>query len=744
MLPLLSWAVLSGCNSSSAVLTVVPNVDVDWWPGEAPLISGGEIALGMTSTVDVAPVPEGAEVHLYASTLGEGRGPCDWPTGMCAEILEPQLVATQVSDERGQVRFSLQGSDFEPGAIAWQALVLHPELDGVAARTEALARHVALPPEQAATTFVEARRDEIGLVQTVTSGNTHTGGVAFVDLNGDHWPDLYVSNGAGFDNYLYRNDGDGTFTDMSEAVRKPEGNIECAGVKVADIDNDGDLDLIVPVDNPTVMISSVAQRYDGGPNLLFVNEGGLTFRADPVGEAERAGITDPLGRRTSSASVADYDLDGCIDLYLTNWAMAALPAGDNVDRLLHGDCDGTFTDVTDEMGVDGKGRDGLVGFWWDADHDRYPELYVGNNSDRDDKPDFDPDDVFYKNEGGTLVEWTDNPNPIGGDAFAAMGVDIADIDADGEWDLYITDVWKLPPSPKGNVLYRGQPGGVLSANACWEAGLCFGYSSWPINFEDFDHDGWIDLWVGSTNRDKPDLLFINDADGSGRFVAHRQHGWTGHVARGGTTADYDGDGDMDIFLFVDGGVPSTLFVNQLLDADDPPDDQHWIELKLVATRSNRAAIGAVARLEADGVPLMRRVTGGDSTHSHRMLTLHFGLGADDHVERVEITWPRTGAVQVVEDLQADRFWLIDEDAGKVEHAFVGAIATYDASAEELTVRTASNYGGRARIEALGLGPLIYDAATVSYGATFDGVTKPPTDVHLSPDLGDTLLVPVNR
>ncbi|MBX2798675.1 MAG: CRTAC1 family protein [Myxococcales bacterium] len=744
MLAFMLMGLVVSCKPT-AELVPWASVDVRWWPHEPPLIKGGEVALNTPSVLDVAPVPEGSEVHLYVSRVGEGDGPCTLPAGLCANIVEPELFATTTAPSQGQVRFQIDGSRFpEAGAIAWQALVLDPELEGVGALTEAIARHVAVPPDQAATNFVEVQRGKIGLENTITSGNTHTGGVAFVDLNNDYWPDLYISNGATFANYLYRNNGDGTFTDFSDAVRKPNGKIECAGVKAADIDNDGDLDLIVPVDNAKTMVSSVAQDYAGGPNLLFVNEGDFTFRGDPEMEAELAGITDPDGRRTSSASVADYDLDGCIDLYLTNWAMAALPAGDNFDRLLHGNCDGTFTDVTAETGVDGKGRDGLVGFWWDADHDRYPELYVGNNSDLDIEPDFEPDDVFYKNDAGTLVEWDDNPHDIGHDAWAAMGVDVGDLDADGEWDMYITDVWMLPPVPHGNALYMGLPGKELTANACRDYGVCFGHNSWPTNFEDFDNDGWIDLWVGSSLRDTPEMLYINAADGSGKLVAHRQQGWTGHVSRAGTTADYDGDGDMDIFLFVEGARPSKLFANTRMDPDHRNEtDRHWIEIKLLGgSRSNRAAIGAVARLTAGGVPLMRRVTGGDSAHSHRMLTLHFGLGATDHVDEIEITWPNTEQVQVVRDLAADRFWLVDEELGKIEHTFVDPVATYDAGRGELTVRTASNYGGRARLEVTGLGPLSYDAGDVRYAATFD-LEAAPTEVEIVSDLGEPLLIAVD-
>ncbi len=734
---------LAACRAPTPFDVVVPGApDVDWWPHPQPTIEGGEVALGEPSGVLVEGAPVGAEILLYVGRGGEGPGPCTLPLEQCLDLRPPvELFAEVAANDNGTGRFPIEAEDFaEPGPLAWQAIVLDPDLEGVFTMTEVIVRHVGHSAEDSRATF-EHVSGRAGLKGLFTSGNTHTGGVAFVDLNGDHWPDVYVSNGEGFRNYLFRNNGDGTFSRVEDAVRKPSPKLECAGVKAADIDNDGDLDLIVPVDNADVMVSFVPQSAEGGPNLLYVNEGGLSFAPHPDDRAAEAGLRDPRGARTSSAAVADYDLDGCIDVYLTHWAMAAPPGGDNPDRLLRGHCDGTFEDVTATLGVDGRGRDGLVGFWWDHDFDRYPELYVGNNSDHDDGPAHDPRDVFYRNRGGTFEEWTDDP--IGYDAWAAMGADVGDVDADGDWDLYVTDVFKLPPAPRGNVLYLGTEDGGLTDNRCHEAGICFGYNSWPTNFEDFDNDGWIDLWVGSSLPRQPNLVFLNRADGTGRFVVHRQEGFLGQHARAGTTADYDGDGDIDIFLF-DEGADSSLWANQRIagPAGPTPPDRHWIALKLVGVQSNRAAIGAVVRTEVDGVRMMRRVTGGDSAHSHRQLILHFGLGHAEHLSRIEIDWPRppsVSPVQVVEDLAADRLWIIEEGVGARAHAFEGPRATWHDGA--LEVETRSNHGGRPTIEVEGLGALAYDAGRIRYSASFP-VAEPPSRVRLQTDYGAPIDVSV--
>ncbi len=740
--PALLLVFAPGCRPPTPFGVYLDGADIDWWPHDEPLIDGGEVALGFDSVVRVDTLP-GAPVQLYVSRGGEGPGPCTLPGGICPQIREPlELFASATTNDEGTARFPIAGDAFdEVGPIAWQALVADPDLEGVVALTEVLVRHVGYGGDDVKVKLEEVTR-RAGLDRTMTSGNTHTGGVAFVDLNNDHWPDLYISNGEGFFNYLYRNNGDGTFTFLEDGVPKPYGTIECAGVKAADLENDGDIDLIVPVDNPEVMISFVPQPAEGGPNLLYLNRGDGTFEPDPIEQARDAGLADPRQVRNSSAAVADYDLDGCIDVYLTHWAMAAEPGGTNFDRLLKGRCDGTFEDVTQELGVDGKGRDGLVGFWWDHDFDRYPELYVGNNSDKDDGPVLDPSDVFYRNRGGTFEEWTEDP--IGYDAWAAMGVDVGDIDADGDWDMYITDVWMLPPEPKGNALYLGTGDGRFTENRCHEAGLCFGYNSWPTNFEDFDNDGWVDVWVGSSLPRKPDMLFLNRADGTGRFVTHRQEGFLGHIARAGTTADYDGDGDMDIFLF-DEGSASSLWNNRYINGDDPDlTGKHWVALKLVGVQSNRAAIGALVRTEVGGVKMMRRVTGGDSAHSHRDLTLHFGLGDAEELDQIEILWPQPpdrSPPEIVTGLTADRLWIIDEGSGIRPHAFVDPQATWEDGV--LTVRTASNYGGRPDIEVVGHGPLAYRADEVRYEATFDELAVAPSEVVLRTPYGPDRAVPVD-
>lgn len=703
-----------------------------------PLISGGEVVFTLGGQLLVSAAPPGATVELYRGTR-QGPGPChfdvDPPAGPCFGMTDPTYIATGTADANGEAPFVLDTDYDEPQAIVWQAKVIDPVDSRLVAFTDAIARHVSVHPNFSPVTFVKSTR-QAGLLDTFTVGNTHTGGVAFVDVNNDYLPDIYILSGMGVRNRLYVNQGAGMFVEESDRMQKPGSTIECAGVTFADIENDGDLDVMIPVDNPATMVTSEPQPNEGGPNLLFVNDGTGWFTE----QAAAAGVLDPRGWRNSNASFQDYDRDGCIDLYLLQWAMAAPPGENNVDVLLRGDCDGTFTDVSEQFGLDPHGRDGLGMLWWDADFDLYPELYVANNSDRDEPPVFDPLHDYWKNLGGaSFADWTHHADPTtGADGWAGMGMDVGDIEGDGDWDLYITDVWQLPPVPKGNVLYLGEPDGSLGANACQEKGLCFGYNSWPANFMDFDNDGWVDLWVGASLPSDPDMLYINRADGSGMFYPTRVEGWSGYIGRGGTAADYDADGDVDVFLWVEGN-DSSLWENTL------QSDHHWLELRLLGTRSNRAAIGARIEVRNAGSPtLLRKVSGGDSAHSQTDLTVHVGLGDHAVAEHVDVFWP-SGEVQRFTDVATDRFWLVDEDAGLVDEVLTDATAVWDAAESTLTVGVRSSYVGRSRIRVDGIGDLAYLVADrpedASYLATFAAETRPDEVLVVSTN-GATATVPV--
>ena len=564
-------------------------------------------------------------------------------------------------------------------------------------------------------------------------GNSHTGGLVWVDYDGDLWPDLFVSNGGGVQHYLFRNLGDGTFQDVSSLIPKPDILLEDAGAKYADVDNDGDEDIFVPVDNPAPVVpAQPVNPPDGGPNLFYRNQGDGTF----VEEALTAGLVHPLGRRTISAGFADWDRDGFVDLFQGSWTMYGLPLGvhDDYDRLYRNDGSGVFVDETAPYSMDGYGYDVLTSIWMDIDNDRWPDLYVGHTAHVDLPPLFVTQDIFYRNNGGTAFndEFAANPRGLGDDAYAPMGMDIADIDNDGDWDLYFTDTYNSPPDPLGNVLYLGDGQGGFEENSADVAGVTAA-DSWPCGFADFDLDGWTDLWVGTTSPSVPEFIYANRGDGT--FTTVDNSGVFGNTAKGGALADFDGDGDMDIAIW-ENGPTVRLYRNDSLRAGN------YLQIKLYGTSSNRGAIGAVVKVTADGMTQMRRVSGGDSAHSQSEAILHFGVGSATAVQ-VDVEWP-SGEDQSFGGVGVNDLILVDEDGGILAPAVEDAGSSYDPSTGLVSVRVRSNYRARTTLVAKGplipkaLGSLRYDPDTGLHVGDFEGPQAAPrTDLAIADERGAT-------
>jgi len=566
----------------------------------------------------------------------------------------------------------------------------------------------------------------IGLTSTFTKGNTHTGGGCWIDYNGDLWPDLFLTNGSGLEHFLYRNDGDGTFTDVSALVPKPDPMLEDAGAVFGDVDNDGDEDLLVAVDNPFLSLD-LFNPIEGGPNLLYLNDGDGGFVEAGVG----SGFDDPLGRRNNHLGLADFDRDGVLDVFVGHWQLNSPDGIVNHDRLLRGDGDGTFTDVSDERRVDAYGRDTLVSLWFDANLDDWPDLYVGAVGGGVPEP--DNNDVYYQNETGDapFCDRTGDPHVIGDDAKAAMGMDVGDIDADGDWDFYVTDVIGMGAEPFGNVLYLGNGDGTFADNTCDVAGVC-AFNSWPCNFVDLDLDGWTDLWVGTGDDAVADFVYRNEGDGT--FTDVTPASMIGNAARGGALADYDGDGDVDLFVQNHDG-DSVVYRN------DTASTRHWLALRLVGTVSNRSAIGALVHLEAGGLEQMRRVSGGDSAHSQSELAVHFGLGLST-VADVRVHWP-SGQQDLFTGVAADRFYLLDEDLGIVPETIEQSEAVHDAAAQTLTVNVRTSYAGRSTLSVTGYGSLAYDVEKLGHARVFGGVVESPGTVDLVSAFGGSWTLTVD-
>ena len=422
-------------------------------------------------------------------------------------------------------------------------------------------------------------------------------GVAWGDYDGDGDLDIYLANNDS-DNRMFRNDGGGAFTDVTTVILGDAG----AGTAVAsaDYDNDGDLDIYLV--------------NEDGRNQLFVNDGTGVF-TDGAGAGPLADAGAGYG-----ASWADFDSDGCVDLYIVN---------DGPNKLLrnNGPPTWTFTDVT--LPPLDDARRGRTAAWADYDNDGDQDLYLTRAvySSR-----------LFRNEGAGV--FTDATVPALADSGITMGAAWGDYDNDGDLDLYLTKMWNT------NRLIRNDGGGAFSDAT--SPLLADADDGMAVAWVDTDNNGHLDLHV--VNYYDPDKLFQNDgggafADASDPPLNDDGSGW------GGAWADYDGDGDCDVY--VANGGSNALYENQIGELS------HWLVVELEGTASNRSAIGARVRVVAGGLAQIREITSGSGNFSQNSLPAEFGLGDAAVVDTLEIRWP-LGLVERATDVAADQFLQVTE------------------------------------------------------------------------------------
>jgi len=499
-----------------------------------------------------------------------------------------------------------------------------------------------------------------------------SGGVAWIDFDRDGWMDLYLVNGGRWEelvqgkrtvsNALYRNNGDGTFTDVTD--KAGVGNRHWGmGVAAGDYDNDGWVDLFV---------------CNYGPNTLYRNNGDGTFRDVTA----TAGVGD--GRWGVSASFGDYDADGRLDLYVTNTVQFDTKNPDPMechyrgitvqcgplgmvgdsDILYRNNGDGTFRDVSEKAGVSEVTPSyGLGAIWSDYDNDGDIDLYVANDQMAN---------FLFRNQGDGTFEET---GLFAGAAFSddgtaqgSMGVDFGDYDRDGLLDIYITHF-----SDDYNTLFRNLGQGRFR-DMTRGAGLTF--SSWPMvgwgtGFVDLDHDGWEDIFAANghvfpqvdgykigTSFHQRSQVFRNLGQGKFQEVSAGLDQLKSWSSRGVAFADYDNDGDIDVAVNNLDGVP------WLLNNQRGSEAGHWLLLSLEGTRTNRSAIGARVTLETAEGKQMREVRGGSSYESTHDFRVHFGLGRLETVKKLTVRWT-DGTTQSFENLAVNRIYRLKE-GGELE------------------------------------------------------------------------------
>jgi enediyne biosynthesis protein E4 len=499
-------------------------------------------------------------------------------------------------------------------------------------------------------------------------------GVAIFDYDNDGWPDIFLVNGTRLEakfsgaapsNRLYRNNHDGTFSDVTAKA----GLIATGwgqGVCVGDYDNDGWEDLYITY-------------Y--GRNRLYHNRGGVFTEV-----AERAGVAGSGKAWGSGCAFVDYDRDGHLDLMVANYVdfdLATAPApgeratciwkgvpvmcgprglagGKNI--LYHNRGDGTFENVTVKAHIDRT--DGHYAFsvsTFDFDEDGWPDIYVACDST--------PSILYRNNHDGTFTDVA----VTAGAAFnedgreqAGMGSTIADFNGDGHLDIFKTNF-----SDDTSTLYRNNGDGTFTdATAAAGLGLYTQYLGWGTMFFDFDNDGWPDLilvnghvypevdsqHLGSSYKE-PRILYHNNGDGTFSDISASAGAGitTAASSRGLALGDLWNDGRMSVVISNMNDAPS-LLVNQVKNSN------HWIAIHAVGTKSNRDGIGARISVKTASRLLVDEVRSGSSYDSNSDMRVHFGLGGATKTEWVEIRWP-SGLVEKFANPAVDEIHTLKEGSG---------------------------------------------------------------------------------
>jgi hypothetical protein len=502
-----------------------------------------------------------------------------------------------------------------------------------------------------------------------------SGGVGFIDCDNDGKLDIITVNGSSVDRYrqggdpmitLYHQEGDLKFRDITkEAGLTTKG--WGMGVAVADFDNDGWDDIYVT-------------GYGG--NVLYRNLGNCRFQD----VTEKAGVR--VGGFSTGAAWGDYDRDGYVDLFVPRYVnidIDKLPEFGSNDKtcrfrgipvqcgpwglpgesdiLFHNRGDGTFEDVSKKAGVDDpEHRYGMQGVWADLDNDGWPDLYVANDAGAN--------YLYHNRHDGTFEDvalLSGAALSSDGQEEGSMGVDIGDIDHDGLLDIFVTEFTEEPDLLFWN---QGARGFTEISSSSHIAQPTYLYVGWGTRLFDVDNDGWLDILVanghvypqmdlvkGGVPYRQPIQLFRNHRDRTFEDVttASGLDQLPLESRRGAAFGDVNNDGKIDV-LILNVGHPPTLLINRT------PTSNNAVLLKLIGTRSNKAAIGARATVTAGDLVQFSEVRAGSSYLSQNDLRLHFGLGQKTTIDTVEISWP-SGKKDVLKNLPANFIYTIVEAEG---------------------------------------------------------------------------------
>ncbi|MGB3780630.1 MAG: FG-GAP-like repeat-containing protein [Tunicatimonas sp.] len=494
---------------------------------------------------------------------------------------------------------------------------------------------------------------------------TFGGGAVVIDYDADGFEDLFMAGGAGASR-LYRNQGDGTFADVSEAAGLDLGELVTQGGATADVNKDG---------YPDLFVTTIASLNSPGPakqatNQLFINNGDGTFS-----EASAAyGLTELTF--STGASFGDVNRDGYPDLYVSNYfrnftgrldrygGNLTPDEGAPGSGLLYINNGGErFTSSAEQYGIDHTGFE-FSGVWSDYDNDRDLDLLIVNDFGSRATP-----NLLYRND-YPAETFTEVGAQQGFDlAMNGMGISVGDHNGDGWLDYFVTNIQKSPfltNQAGASFVNETDELGTGFSTVTTQSGGGVAPVSWGTNLFDCDNDADLDLYVtnGCLNpglMPNPNLM-LEDVEGSYRESGFISNTNNHSIGRGSVTFDYDNDGDLDLFVvnqapYSDQDVGVTFESSRLYRNDT--EGRHWLKVKLAGSSSETSGIGSRLTVYAGSKMLIREVDGGSSHQSQSSQIAHIGLGASARVDSLLVQWS-SGRTQKFYDVPTDQLLTVKE------------------------------------------------------------------------------------
>ncbi len=446
-----------------------------------------------------------------------------------------------------------------------------------------------------------------------------TGGPAIADFDGDGWDDIYLCNGSGFPNMLFRNNGDGTFTDLAKTAGVEDTAHEGVMGLWADLDGDGLPDLFV------------ANQAPKSGSRVYRNRGDGTFEDRTAGSG-----AEIVQNFVGGVAAADYDRDGDVDLAFSAWVGTTI--------VLRNDGNFHFTKIL-LPGQNGDGDSqprGWQPMWIDLDEDGWLDLYL--------PVDFFENRLFINNRHGAFTE---QAHSFGLDnAMNDMGITFGDYDNDGDLDFYITNIqdWSTNSGRGHNVLFENGGGGRWTemASSC---GVADGYWGWGTTFFDYDNDGWQDLyevngWISDPYLNRQPFLWRNQGDKTFASVGPQLGVVPTSEGRGVAAFDPDNDGDQDLIF-------TTLGGRDFLFRNDVRTTAHWLDVEVRGPDGRGFGEGAEVVASYGGRKQARLIAAGSSFQSQEPNRAHFGLGSVATLDELFVRWPGVG-VRRLTNVPVDR------------------------------------------------------------------------------------------